>query len=252
MSARAQRMLEHGKRYPHPADRGQIIDCLQRSDLPVFEPVVAFEEEFGGVAYHIRGTGDGLLLGIAPAWAAPSGPQYWRPERLQKRLERPVWATQHGGEWFFECCAWLRHAEEPPLLKQTGELWTLDGLPTPVASSTRVYIEGHALLDELIELQPTWVWLLFGDRLPRGDRRLDAQLNSLGLPVFPEATDAFTAWWGTDRVRVHRHVFADGTGRYERLVAYTATAEEAEWVSTAVTTALAETRPTRRAWPLQR
>jgi hypothetical protein len=75
--------------------------------------------------------------------------------------------------------------------------------PLIIASSVARYIEADAVLDELMDLQVQWRWILVGE-IAADDRRVDERV---ALPLIAEASDAYIRWWGDDRARLARQVF---------------------------------------------
>lgn len=236
LSHRAKRMLERGTRYPHPGDRVTIVACLEREGWPVFEPVVEFEERFGGVEYHIYGDGrEGLRLGLVlPMWNAATGTS-----------ETGTSGWVENGRYYFECAHPFVACPCELQIDQDGALCADF---QPIASTVERHVESDAVLDELGYEQDRWLWLLFGVKRAR-DRQVDENLQRLGLSLVPEATDAYTTWWRDDGLRVHRHVFWDGTGTNDRLVAYARTEHDPRRLVDALRETSYGREPTRYQWP---
>lgn len=237
LSERALRMLRRGRIHPHPSERSQIVACIERAGLPVFVPIVEFEERYGGIEYDIRGSGkSGLRLGLVPEWA-----DHRHAERTGLRVVG--WGQQ--GRYFFECA---QHpvAQCSFLLNDAGVLH-IDGVP--VATTIETYIELDAVVDGLQDEQPEWLQLVFGNA-PRGDREVDERLDRLGLSILPEASDIYATAWRGNGLWVERRVFWDGRGDRDRLVAYVATEGSARELIDALRGTSFRSDPVRRTWPV--
>ncbi len=229
-------MLRRGTWHTHPTGRDEIVGYIERAGLPVFEPVVRFAERFGGVEYPVRGD-RGLRLGLV--W-------YWAPPGLRGVVGLQVHGWQKGERYLFDCA---RHpaAQSWFALDQVGVLHVDFA---PVASSIEAHIESDAMVDALMDEQPAWLQLLFGEA-PRGEGDVDERLRRLGPAVVPEASDAYTTWWHNDEWRVHRHVPWDGRDDRDQLVAYAKTEAAAERLAAALPGTSFSTRPARLPWPRQ-
>jgi hypothetical protein len=206
-SQRAQRLLEQGRRRPCPIERDHILAALQQVELPVFEPIVAFQQRFGGIAYHVKGTQHSIYFNLFHKYAP---------------LPDISVITDERQRYFFECA---EHSVAPVCfyLGEEGTMYVDDcfAAPVAIASSVEKYIESDALVNELSELHFT-CWSPLGT-IAAGENESNQRLALLELPVIEEASDPYTTWWGNDRMRVvQRVVWADGPAE-NQIVAYART-----------------------------
>lgn len=211
-SQRAQRLLEQGRRHPCPIERAHILAALQQAGVPVFEPIVAFQQRFGGIEYHVKGTRQSMSFDLFQPYAPP--------------LPEISVFTDERQRYFFECA---EHSLAPVCfyLGEEGTLYVDDCFAAPVviASSVEKYIESDAMVNELTELHFT-CWSLLGT-IAAGENEFNQRLALLELPVIVEASDPYTTWWGNDRMRVVQEiVWADGPAQ-NRIVAYARTPVDA-------------------------
>ena len=193
----ARRMLEQGTR---PArlimERPAIVAALEHAGLPVFEPIVAFQHQYGGITYKVNGRDGKNTLGL------------FQPEISAWKLD--------GQHYYFDC---LSHATAP-MGVYLGEDGTVSvygnwfSSPVAIASSMEKYLESEAREHELIDLSFTWSFSL--GVVAQGDTRLGKRLD---LPVLASASDAYTTWWGNRDLRVVQRVYwTDGPPQHQRVL----------------------------------
>ncbi len=204
-SPRGQRLLARATRESRATVRSSFTAWLARQGIPLTAALVAFQEHLDGLTYHVRGTTGQMHFGLSVD-----------PDIVQDA----------AGRVYVECGF---HDIAPFLfyVAVDGRLAIGDGdymAPQVIAASGATYIESEAVRDELIDLQPEWYCLLFGEVAPE-DRLLEARVP---LPLIPEASDGYTTWWGDERTRVIRHVVWGADPAYDRVVGYARTREEAE------------------------
>jgi hypothetical protein len=182
LSRRAQRMLEQGTCPAHMMERSSIVGALKRAGLPVFEPVVAFQQHFGGITYRVNGCRGRNSLGL------------FQPEIFG--------FTPDDQRYYFEC---FTHgtAQMGFFLGEDGTMYVDERFSSPVAiaSSIEKYLESEALVNELIDLSFKW-WSPLGE-VAQDDTRFKERLD---LPVIAQASDKYTTWWGNERVRIVQQV----------------------------------------------
>jgi hypothetical protein len=216
LSERAQQMLEQGIRHPCRIERTQILAALQQADLPVFEPIVAFQQRFGGIEYRVKGSSHGMSFNLFQKDASP-----------QERLPEISAFTGESQRYFFECGE-HRVAQFGFYLDQEGTLYVDERFSSPVAiaSSVEKYIESDAMVNELIDL-PFTCWSPLGI-VAQGENEFKKRLALLELPVIGEASDQYTTWWGNDRIRVVQAVYWVDRPPQNRIVAYARTHSTAQ------------------------
>lgn len=222
LSERAQRLLQRATRYRARSERAEIVDLMRGLGWPAFEPVVVFEEQFGGLEYRVRGREDGLKLGL---WFDADGPEH------------------QGGKWFFACAdhptqqAWFR-------MDQAGAFYVDE---VPLASSMTVWLESEAAEDELVDLQAKWWLVSFPCSHPEDDL-----VGRIELPPLIEATDELIRWWTDSRTRlVARRAGTPEDPRWH-LRAWCSTPQAAEGLVRmleAATTAITAEQPRVGLWP---
>src|SRR5690348_9849435 len=81
LSGRARRMLKQGTRSPADSmDHSSIVAALEKANLPVYEAIVAFQQEFGGITYRVRGDSGGMSWGLFQPTVSgftPDGSRYY-------------------------------------------------------------------------------------------------------------------------------------------------------------------------------
>lgn len=188
-------MLEQGTR---PArlimERPAIVAALEQAELPVFEPIVAFQHQYGGITYKVNGHDGKNTLGL------------FQPEIFARKLD---------DHYYFECFA-HGTAQLYFYLGEDGTMYVGHNWPAPVAiaSSMEKYLESEALEHELIDLSFTWSVSL--GVVAQDDTRLGKRLD---LPVLASASDAYTTWWGNRDLRVVQRVYwTDGPPQHQRVL----------------------------------
>ena len=186
-------MLEQGTHPAHMMERSSIVAALEQAGLPVFEPVVTFQQHFGGITYRVNGRSGRRSLGL------------FQPEIFG--------FTPDGQRYYFEC---FTHGTAPMgfYLGKDGTMYVDEHFSSPVAiaSSIEKYLESEALVNELIDLSFKW-WSPLGE-VAQDDTRLRKRLD---LPVLAPASDAYTTWWGDAHIRVVQQVFwSDGLPQKHR------------------------------------
>jgi hypothetical protein len=176
-------MLEQGTHPAHMMERSSIVAALEQAGLPIFEPVIAFQQHFGGITYRVNGCRGRMSLDL------------FQPEIFG--------FTPDGQHYYFEC---FTHgtAQLHFYLGEDGTMYVDERFlaPVAIASSIEKYLESEAVVNELIDLSFQW-WSPLGE-VAQDDTRLRKQLD---LPVIAQASDAYTTWWGNDRIRVVQQVF---------------------------------------------
>lgn len=186
-------MLAQGTHPAQMMERSSIVAALEQAGLPVFEPIVAFQQRFGGITYRVKGRRGKSLLGL------------FQPELYG--------FTPDSRRYYFKC---YTHgiAQLGFYLGQDGTMYVDERFSAPVAiaSSIEKYLESEALVNELIDLSFKW-WSPLG-QVAQDDTRLRKWLD---LPILARASDAYTTWWGNEHIRVVQEVFwSDGPPRHHR------------------------------------
>lgn len=187
LSRRAQRMLQQGTSPARMMERAAIVAALEQAGLPVFEPIVAFQQQFGGITYRVKGQRGKYSLGL------------FRPDISG--------FTPDGRHYYFNC---FTHgtAQFGFYLREDGVMYVDERFSAPVAiaSSIEKFLESEAMVNELVDLHFT-CWSPLGE-VARDDTSLKMHLD---LPVIAQASDAYTTWWGNAHIRVVQQVFySDG------------------------------------------
>lgn len=203
LSQRAQAILARGRRVPCPTEPREVAALLTQAQLPVFDRVIAFQEQFGGVEYHVGRSQDSFLLGIVRSW------------------DDDVFGFEEEGRYYFEC-AEHSSAQLRFFMDDLGTFYVDD---FPLASSVERYIESDALIDEMT-WQGHWHHVDAG-QVARDDRRVDALVP---LPVMPEVSDEFIQWWGMDSVRVCRDGLWAPKDRLDRILIYARSRRDARHI----------------------
>ena len=188
-------MLEQGTRPTRMMERPAIVVTLEQAGLPVFEPIVAFQHQYGGITYKVNGRDGRNSLGL------------FQPEIFAWKLD--------GQHYYFEC---LHYATAPigVYLGEDGTLYVDERFSSPVAiaSSIEKFLESEALEHELIDLSFKWSFSL--GVVAQDDTRLGKRLD---LPVLASASDAYTTWWGNSHLRVVQRVYwSDGPPQHQRVL----------------------------------
>jgi hypothetical protein len=189
-------------------ERSSIVAALEQAGLPVFEPVVAFQQHFGGITYQVRDRAGG------------------KSHQMSLGLFQPkiVGFTPDGHHYYF-ACGTHSIAQMGFYLGEEGTMYVDERFPSPVviASSVEKYLESDAMVDKLIDLHFKW-WLPLGE-VAQDDSRLREQLD---LPIIVQASDAYTTWWGNDHIRVVQEAFWSGGPPQNRRVCYARTRSDAQ------------------------
>lgn len=133
LSVRTQMMLEAGRVDPkYPRDRETIEAILRSIKSPLFEPVISFQINFGGISYF---GGNSLKLGIFDG-AGEEKPTDYGP-----------WTD---GRWYYPCAP-LKDSTSL-WMDQDGVMYLVSGVGEPngsLAPSIQNMIEHDALSEEL-------------------------------------------------------------------------------------------------------
>jgi len=121
-------------------------------------------------------------------------------------------------------------------LDQWGTVWLDEKVQ---ASSIEHFIEGEAVIDELMDVQSEWCQGTTSLQVVRGIEWLD---EHLALPHIDEASSQYGVWWGNDQVRAVRWT----TGQVR---AYARTMEEMREVMARVTGRSDDSDYSVRTWP---
>jgi hypothetical protein len=193
LSLAARTMLGRRPRRQTLTEREAIIEQITRAGLPVFEPIVAFQEHYGGIEYAVRGEAIGFSFDLFEGFD-PKEP--WEFNALQDAQ----------GYWGFHCGdeAWAPFWFS---IRQDGAVCVdgTDDVLMAIATSVEKYIESDAIRDGLLDLQPTW-WELF---FHTADYRALDSVFAQGRQIVNVASDACTTWWADERSRIVRHMLLD-------------------------------------------
>jgi hypothetical protein len=183
-------MLERQPRRHTITEPEAIIQQIARVGLPVFEPIVAFQAQYGGIEYVVRGaptTGFSFDLFRGFELLDP-----WEFDALQDAY----------GRWCFRCGS---HTAAPFVfyIAQDGAICVdvADDLLLPIAASVKQYIESDAMRDGLMDIQSKW-WEVSFD-VAAADHTVDSVLAN-GRTVVEAASDAYTTWWTDEQSRIIR------------------------------------------------
>jgi hypothetical protein len=172
LSQKAISWLRSQERVPAITDRQRIIGAIQRADAPVFEPVLQFQKNYGGLVLY---AGDEpLAFGILHLTTRT----YWQPETVGARFEHDI--------WYFECCNTCYQMEFS--IDQNG-CYLEDG--DPIASSFDKFIEWMAMGRELISVG----WRIAYDSRFKSNELAESLIQHHGLCPIPEASDKYSEWW---------------------------------------------------------
>jgi hypothetical protein len=178
LSDRATRMLERRLRNPKELRSQPEIESLLLSlGCPPTHPIIPFQTRFGGYSYAVRG--DHVMeLGIG---------------------SDPV-IERRDGLWY---CMIGEHSTAP-LSLYMGETGTICAGSIPITSSALIFIEGDAVQDSLLDIEPTWQ--VAGIDLGKESlATFRARLKQLELVEVREASDAFGEWWLGQDCAVERY-----------------------------------------------
>lgn len=211
LSKRANKMLETTK-HSHQ-ERSYIISCFEKHNLPIFEPVILFQEHFGGLEFEVEGGKDICKLGIIDHFG---------------QIEEPEIS---GDNWLFECGG-LSAEIINFYIKQNG---IINSGPD-IASCGEKFIESYAMFHELIQTQSQWKRVRFYPKnknyyLPGGvetDYLSFLYQNELLMNSYliTEASDpGYTIWWSSPFIKLREFVFLTGKGPH-LLDAYAKTSKE--------------------------
>jgi hypothetical protein len=225
LSLGARAMLARLPRRQTITDREAIIEQITSAGLPVFEPIVAFQVQYGGVAYVIRGSGSGFSFDLFLDYGQ-NKPRTFEAEQ-----------DPHG-YWSFYCGA-VPSAPVTFHIRQDGAI-CVDGdddVLVPVATSVEKYIESDAMWDGLMDIRSKW-WEIFFE-VAATDRSVDAVLAQ-GRTVVAVSSDAYTTWWANEQSHVCRRTMfvPEATNR---VTAYLPTRDAAARLAATVTPILGET-----------
>ena len=200
LSPQATQLLEYAERVPRIIEREKITSLLEKAGIPIFEPVIAFQEAYGGIVLPpllIREFRSYVLGFIHPAPVSKPtfcsqvkhalfGPG--KPPRNQYLVEgHTILAQENKGRWLFRCAEdWL---EDLYYIDQSGELYYLDCVAENShmesrASSFENFLERKVLYSRLHSLQ----------RIARLNMTMFDHLYAIehwGLHEFPEAAGGF-------------------------------------------------------------
>jgi hypothetical protein len=174
MSSVALEYLRRCEWRPAIRDRAAIVAALEREGLPVFEPVVCFQQRYGGlVQYAIL---EPIYFGLI----------HHRPRGSID--PDTIVANEDEGAWYFQC-ADTRYQMDFEL-DQDGTYFEAGAH----ASSFDKFIEDAAQLNKLAS-DKSWVRLSEDETL-----RLDSpdMPTRLGLTRIEAASDCYTTWWRSD------------------------------------------------------
>ncbi len=191
LSPRAQRMLRTAQLHAYPRQREVIIALFEQAGLPVYEAIVQFQERFGGVEYFVRGSNEGLELGVISAG----------------RDGTDIFPLKWNDVYFFVCGT--PHVAVPcyHVMDKHGTMYLYCGeatQPEPIAESIEHFIESDAVLDAMLDEQARWRWI--PTRLE--EPWLETLVVDLAMTTIPEASDKYTTWWHNDSSRIRK--FPDG------------------------------------------
>lgn len=205
LSPRALRLLGGAHRYPVPRNRREIELLLMEKAVPVYEPAIAFQMQYGGLEYSIAGRAT-ATFGI-----------------LDER--HACLADQRGSEWYFSCASysnmdidyaigingWLFLSRTRPEGASVNLQW--DDFPL-VSTRVECLFEHDALVSEVCDLSSPWsVHYLFRpfQLPPLSFATTDKVAGSFGLESIECASSNFFRWWGDDRLRLT----ASGVAAYD-------------------------------------
>ncbi len=172
LSERAISWLRAQERVPAITDQGRIIAAIQQAGAPVFEPVLQFQEEYGGLVLYAGRVP--LAFGIVHLTTRT----FWKPETVAVYFEE--------GIWYFECCNTQYPMEF--CIDQNGHyLEDYD----PIATSFDKYIEWMAMSDELYSAG----WRAIDDWFATSPELAERFIREHSLRRIPEASDEYSGWW---------------------------------------------------------
>jgi hypothetical protein len=186
-SPRVGALLQSGHAHRHPdktCTRADLERLLTERRLPVYEPVLRFEEVYGGIFIEGAGTGDDLQLG-----------SFWRLSELAPD-SGSAWCEQDGevmvtiGTVYNELCMGRR-----------GEvcLVGMDDSVIEAGTSFEKYLEEHAMRFWL----PRWcsTFLRVDIRPALGD----TFAKMLRLNLMAEVSDSLNSWWQGEEYIMAEH-----------------------------------------------
>jgi hypothetical protein len=175
-------MVERGYWVEQPSDHDAIESIFARAGLPLTHPILRFQQVFGGLSYQVRGNGHG-----------------WTFDLVHRN---EVTSHYAGGRQFALFTTAHRSAQcSFGLGLDAGVFVEADD------DYTEKIIEADAIVDELVDLAPHWVFAPLGT-FARSDHRVDdAVVRRFNLRLLSEASDAFGQWWKSSEIRLQRTVF---------------------------------------------
>jgi hypothetical protein len=204
-------MLQGGRWHQTERNPTAIASRIEQAERPRFQPAIAFQALFGGLEYVAR-DGHGFHFDLFHL-----GPGI---EHLQASISQ-----EEDGFWYYGM-GWSRTAQIGYFLRQDGVVCAAgDEVMVPIAASVEKYIEGDAVLDEMLGVQMCW-WQVSLGAIARDDRRLDA-IVAVGHSVIERASDDYTTWWEDDNSRIRRGVALDTGPNWHLVHAYFRTREAA-------------------------
>jgi hypothetical protein len=204
LSLAARTMLGRHPRRHTITEPEAIIQQITRAGAPVFEPVVAFQAQYGGMTYAVRSEAMGFSFDLFARFMAidPTDPVTYHAEK---------------DRWFFYCG---KHTWDPFFfyIAPDGAICVdADNYRIlPIASSVEKYIESHAIRDELLDIQTKWWELSF--QVAAANRDV-AAVFAQGRRVVDVASDAYTTWWVDEHSRIARFLMYD-TRTFNQVTAY--------------------------------
>lgn len=119
LTERAQAVLQRATRRSAPRDRARIVALLEAEGVPVFEPLVAFQERYGGLEFGW------LLLGIEDDGVRAFG------------------YDDEDGHYYFYCADDITSAPVNFFLDEEGTFYVGT---YPIAERFETYVEWYALV----------------------------------------------------------------------------------------------------------
>jgi len=186
LSPRALRMVSGGMWHEEPRERADVTRILRSHGIEPTEALLYFQERFGGLEYQIRGRPEGWRFGLIG-----NEVDYLRDSQfataLNHRTEQLSFAIHY----------------------QSGEIFVNDYSGwIAIASCAKKLVESDALIDEIVDVWRTGVYIFLGQYL-KSNILFEKGLLEANLKIakVDEASDQYTTWWANDRLRIIRRVF---------------------------------------------